>query len=228
MKVKITYVKGHVDSEAQSAQALYSFETHRWNAELNVGVTPETINEKDFTDKIIYNGRLADFKKENYRKYLVKKSCLFNNLKFCEHVIEADEPMVFAEHDAVCIRDYEPFDFDEFCFLSLEYAFQLPTTLAKPPLDKWKIPTTVGVSDFPNDYPLRYYRKNHCYGYAMTPGTAAYALSPKGARKILHAAEAHGLDQSDFIINNYNIRLQYLYPSPVRYNSENLNLSHRL
>ena len=228
MKVQITYVSGHADSEAQSAQALHSFTNHGWDAKLNTGITPDTLNESDFTDKIIANGRLADFQEQNYRKYLVKKSCLFNNLKFCERVIEADEPMVFAEHDAVCIRDYKPFDFDEFCFLALKYAFQPPTALAKHPLNKWKIPTTIGVNDFPADYPLRYYRKNQCYGYAMTPGTAAYALSPSGAKKILHAAETHGLDQSDFIINNYNVRMQYLYPSPVRYTDKNLNLSHNL
>ena len=138
MKVQITYVKGHVKSKSQSAQALQSFKKHGWDAELNVGITPDTLDESDFTDKIIADGRFADFKEQNYRKYLVKKSCLFNNLKFCERVIEADEPMVFAEHDAVCIRDYEPFDFDEFCFLAMEYAFQPPTALAIAQFRNWK------------------------------------------------------------------------------------------
>jgi GR25 family glycosyltransferase involved in LPS biosynthesis len=228
MKVQIIYVADHKGSEQQATQAFQSFQRHNWNAEMSSGITPDTINENEFTDKIIHSGRLADFKKENYRKYLVKKSCLFNNLKFCKRVIEADEPMVFAEHDAVCVRDYIDFDFDDFCFLALEYAFQPPTTLAKPPLNKWHIPTVHGVNEFPKNYPLTYYRKNHYYGHSMTPGTAAYALAPAGAKKILHAVENHGLDQSDFVINSYNVRMQYLYPSPVRYNNINLNLSHRL
>ena len=228
MKVQITYVDGHIGSETQASQSLDSFNKHNWSATLNQGITPETINENDFTSKIISNSRLVGWEKEKSRKFLVKKSCLFNNLKFCERVIEGNEPMVFAEHDAVCIKDYEPFDFDEFCFLSLEYAFQPPTALATRALRNWKPPSVNGVHDFPNNYPLLYYKKNIWKDSFMTPGTAAYALSPKGAQKILVAVQTHGLDQSDFIINSYNIRLQYLYPSPVRYNSKNLNLSHRL
>jgi GR25 family glycosyltransferase involved in LPS biosynthesis len=60
----------------------------------------------------------------------------------------------------------------------------------------------------------------------MTPGTAAYALTPSGAKKILYAAKKRGLEQSDFIINSANIRLQYVYPSPVKYNVVNLQSSH--
>lgn len=228
MKVQVTYVKGHSESEKQATSAVDSFIKHNWNATYNIGITPETLNETDFTNKIISNGRFADFREQNYRKYLVKKSCLFNNLKFYERVIEADEPMVFAEHDALCIQDYQSFDFEDFCFLSLEYAFQPPTALAKPPLNKWKIPTTIGVCDFSKNYPLLYYKNNVYKNSKMTPGTAAYALTPAGAKKLLHAIETHGLDQSDFIINSYNVRMQYVYPSPVKYNSQNLNLSHQL
>jgi GR25 family glycosyltransferase involved in LPS biosynthesis len=228
MKTYITYVSGHNGSESQANESLESFRCHNWNASKIQGVTPDTIDETEFTDKIIKNGRLVDFKRENLRKYMVKKSCLFNNLKFCQRVIHEDEPMVFAEHDAICIKEYTHFEFDEFCFLALEYAFRPPTTLAKPPLSTWKMPSAIGVNDFANDYPLKYYKKNHCFGHSMTPGTAAYALSPAGAKKILHAVETHGLDQSDFIINSYNVRMQYLYPSPVKFNSQNLNLSHTL
>ena len=61
----------------------------------------------------------------------------------------------------------------------------------------------------------------------MTPGTAAYMLTPAGARKLLRAAEKHGLEQSDFIINERNMKLQYITPSIVKFNKRNLNLSHQ-
>jgi len=34
------------------------------------------------------------------------------------------------------------------------------------------------------------------------------------------------LEQSDFIYNSYNVSMQYVNPSPVRYQKENLNTSH--
>ena len=62
----------------------------------------------------------------------------------------------------------------------------------------------------------------------MIPGTAAYAISPKGAKKLLRAAKDIGIDQSDFFINTHNIKIDYVNPSPVKFNSKNLNTSHRL
>ena len=61
----------------------------------------------------------------------------------------------------------------------------------------------------------------------MAPGTAAYAITPIGAKKLLTIAEK-GLDQSDFLINSNNIKMQYLMPSPVQFNKINLNTSHKL
>lgn len=228
MKVQITYVESSEQSVQQANQALESFLKYNWDAKLNIGITSDTLNEKNFDYADMFNSRFADLKRENLKKYRTKKSCLFNNLHFCKKVIEADEPMVFAEHDAICIKEYSGFNFEEFCFLSYEYAFQPPTCLAKPPYTSYILDTTPGVLDFPTTYPLRYYKDNIYKTYTMTPGTAAYALTPKGAKKILYAAETYGLEQSDFIINSHNIRMQYIYPSPVKYNLENLNLSHKL
>ena len=228
MKVQVTQVKGHAISEKQAAQAINSFDKHKWTVTVNNGITPDTLTESDFTSNIINKSRLNDFQSNNPRKFLVKKSCLFNNLKFFEKVIDVDEPMVFAEHDALCIRDYTDFEFDEFCFLAMEYAFQPPTGLAVQPYRGWKPEKKIGVFDFPKNYPLLYYKENIYKNSLMSPGTAAYAITPKGAKKILNAVTTHGLDQSDFIINSYNIRMQYVFPSPVKYNSMNLNLSHRL
>lgn len=229
MKVQITYVDSVEASVNQAKEALDSFKKYNWDAELNQGIIPDTLNENDFPYPNTVGSRLHDFSCQNARKYKVKKSCLFNNLHFCKKVIELDQPMVFAEHDAICINSYSGFDFDEFCFLSYEYAFLPPTSLAKHPrLRNFKQKFVNGVHDFPKDYPLKYYKNSLYKNYIMSPGTAAYALTPKGAKKMLEAAERNGLEQSDFIYNTHNIRMQYVYPSPVKYNNSNLNLSHRL
>jgi len=52
-------------------------------------------------------------------------------------------------------------------------------------------------------------------------------LTPMGAKKMLKAVEKHGLEQSDMVINGRNIKLQYISPSIVKFNTRNLNLSHR-
>lgn len=227
MKAHLIYVATHAQSVAQAHVALNSFVEHKWDVQLVEGITPDTLNEKDFSYNNLSNSRFADFYRENKRKYYVKKSCLFNNLKFAERVIEADQPMIFLEHDTLAIASLPDFDFDEYCFLSYQYAFNPPGALAKPPYNRYKLTGLQGVNDFPLDYPVKYYHKSIYNGARLTPGTAAYALSPKGARKIL-AAASKGLEQSDYIINSYNVRLQYLWLSPVKYQKENLNLSHNL
>ena len=74
---------------------------------------------------------------------------------------------------------------------------------------------------------MKYYKDSIYKGAICSPGAAAYALSPKGARNFLRGAEK-GLEQNDFTINSHNLRLQYLYPSPISYQKDNLNLSHTL
>ena len=60
----------------------------------------------------------------------------------------------------------------------------------------------------------------------MAPGTGAYAITPAGAKKMLHSIETHGLDQSDFMINSKNVRMQYVIPSPVKFAKVNLSTSY--
>ena len=43
----------------------------------------------------------------------------------------------------------------------------------------------------------------------MVPGTGSYAITPKGAAKMLDAIERCGLDQSDYMLNSFNVNLNY-------------------
>ena len=117
----------------------------------------------------------------------------------------------------------------DFCFLNMDGAFFPPSALNKPHLRAWyqQHPHKLGIQDFPYNYPLRYYKESIYYGSAITPGTSAYILTVSGAKKLLKSAEI-GLEQSDFIINSNVMELQYLYPSPVKFQKVNPNLSHIL
>ena len=227
MKCQLLYVKGHQGSEEQSQVALRSLEKFNYDVELIEGITPDTLNEDDFPYGNLPGGRLQDFADQKSRKYYIKKSVLFNNLKFAQRVIEADEPMILFEHDIIATKPLPDFEFEDFCFLSYEHAFKPPSALAKTPYVAYIISGDPGINDFPPSYPLKYYKDSKYKGAVCSPGAAAYALSPKGARKLLEGVKA-GLEQNDFTLNSHNLRMQYLYPSPISYQQENLNLSHTL
>lgn len=227
MKVKIIYVAEHEGSIGQAQQSLNSWISHGWNAELQQGVTPMSLDYSMFPYPDLENGRLQSFKENEPRKYPIKVSCLFNNLLFAQKVLEENEPMVFAEHDSICIGKYdEDIIFEDFCYLAMEYAFKKPNVVHRL---NYKLDTTKrGVWDFPKNYPLKYYKKTKYKGHFMSPGTIAYMLSPSGAAKYLDAAKENGLEQSDLSYNNNVLRLQYIMPSIVKFNPKNLNLSHKL
>lgn len=229
MKAQIVYIKGHQSSEAQAEIALRSFEKNNWDIDLTEGVTPDTIDESEFPYQDLPGGRLESFKTSEPHKYLIKKSCIFNNLRFYQRVIEANEPMIFLEHDAICCGPEPKVSFEDYLFLSFDGAFKPPTCLAvHPRLANYKTNSKLGVNRFPSNYPLRYYKNSMYKGAIMSPGTCAYAVTPKGAKKLLEAAKNNGLEQSDFHINENNVIMEYYYPSPVKYNSVNLNTSHNI
>jgi GR25 family glycosyltransferase involved in LPS biosynthesis len=229
MKGQIVYVKGHTDSEKQAQVSLDSFLKYGWEVELVEGITPKTLDESEFDYPNQKDGRLDAFQSQNSPAYKIKKSCLFNHLRFFQRVIEQNTPMAFLEHDTVCQSAWTDPTFDELLILNLDHAFKPPTTFGdKPGFSNWQPPYSMtAVNDLPSDYPLKYYKNNQYKGHNMIAGTAAYIISPKGAKKLLNAL-SQGLDQSDFFINSRNVRLQYLSPSPVRFQKVNLNTSHKL
>lgn len=228
MKGQIVYLEGRADSEKQAQQAFNSFKKHGWDVELIEGITPHTLNQEDFPYNDLKGGRLESIRLNESKKYLIKKSCLFNNLTFYKKVIDSKCPMAFIEHDAICIGPYQTnWKFEEFLFLAYDYCFKPPTVLSEhPQFLNYKHTPFPGVHPFPNSFPLKYYKPTLYRGHNMSPGTAAYCVTPKGARKLLDAVEKNGLEQSDFHINSKNLDMKFVFPSPVKYNKVNLNTSH--
>jgi len=230
----VIYVKGNEASETAVAKTVESLEHHNWNYSLVEGVTAKTIDHDEFPFPDLRGGRLESFrlnsKEVERNKYLTKKSCLFNNLRLARFVIEKNQPAIFMEHDVVVTMGQPNHTgVIDSCFLNMDGAFFAPSALNKSHLREWyqQHYHKLGVQDFPYDYPLRYYKESIYYGSLMTPGTSAYMLTVSGAKKLLKSAEI-GLEQSDFIINSHIMNLQYLYPSPVKFQSINPNLSHTL
>ena len=236
MKARVIYVKGHDLSEECMRRTVDSLVKYEWDYEVVEGVTPDTLDEDEFPWKDLPNGRLASMKDhknpEEKRKYRTKKSCLFNNLKFAQDVIERNESMIFLEHDVV-VTSPPPKDdgVEYFCFLNIDGAFKKPNVLANyPHLVDWYRGHShrLGVQDFPSNYPLRYNKENDWKGQSITPGLSGYILTVKGAKMLLDKVEKYGIEQGDFTFNNRVIPMQYIYPSPMKFQRVNPNLSHRL
>jgi hypothetical protein len=60
----------------------------------------------------------------------------------------------------------------------------------------------------------------------MIPGTAAYAIQPHAAEKLLKTLDKVGWEQSDFFINTKTVNMQYVTPEYFTFKSQNLNMSH--
>jgi GR25 family glycosyltransferase involved in LPS biosynthesis len=226
MKGRIYYIKGHVESEKQSRESLESFLRFDWDVELTEGVTPETLDKNDFDVPLIQGGRLESFKKEGKRTFEIKKSCFTNHLKLWKEVVDTNTPMAFIEQDSIACDSFE-LNFKDVIVLNIDYAFSLPSVLGNHPhLAGYRPPVTLTPLPLPQSYPLRYYKNNIYAGYNMMPGTAAYAITPKAASRLLTATYINGIDQSDFFINTRNVNIEYITPSPVKFNTVNLNTSH--
>lgn len=226
MKGQITYIKGHEESEKQARQSLKSFQKYGWDVKLNEGMTAKTVQQiAEFEHKIIEESRLHDFKRQDYKKYCTKMACAINHIAFWREVITKNTPMVFLEHDAVCLDRWDDYDFDDYLILNAQYVFRPPNKLALQQYKNYQF-DSFGVCDLPENYPLLYHKDNIWKNSKMAPGTGAYAVTPKGAKKLLSAISTHGMDQSDFMINSSTVRMQYVSPSPVKFNTVNLSTSY--
>ena len=130
------------------------------------------------------------------------------------------------EHDAICVDSLKELDFDEYLVLNADSVFRPPNALALTKFINYSFPDTSNTAKtLPESYPLKYYKNNEWKGFNMAPGTGAYAITPKGAKKLLSVADKY-LDQSDFLINSYNVNIQYISPSPIKFNKTSLKTSH--
>jgi len=224
---QIVYVKGHKESEKQASEALASFKKWGWDTYLHEGLTWENVeNTSEYKNyKIIENSRLLNFKEENKHKFLTKISCAINHIRFWKKVIKVNKPMAFIEHDSICTTSWDNYTFDEYLILNCEFVFRPPNKLGLSQFKDYAWPS-FGLCEWPNDYRLKYYRENLWKDSNMAPGTGAYAITPIGAKKMLNVIEKYGLDQSDFMINSFNLKMQYCVPSPVKFNKINLSTSY--
>ena len=226
MKANVIYIKGWNKSEAQMRQCENSLRRFKVDYDLVPGVTPKTLNEHlmKYPLKPIINSRAWDYETQQQPMLPTKQSCFINHIMFWERVVAADKPMMFLEHDALMVRKWTNPDFDELLILNLDAAVRHNGNLSKKILGTYKYTNNKYVSR-PLDYKLRYWKDNSFKGGACAPGTAAYAVTPKGAKRLLQSYNVNGWDQSDFFINTNNVNIEYSDPQFFEFSGSNISSS---
>ena len=224
MKTYIIHVKGHTKSEEYAQTCLKSCKEN-FEAELFEGVTPDTLEKYEKIHNItrLQPSRVNNFYKENKKLFNTKKSCFLNHVRLWTKCVDMDVPLAVVEQDSYCVSDWDELNFDELLLMNIKSAYNQPV-FNHMWKNKKKPTYQVGLHNY-QDMPLVYHMENKFKGYCMMPGTAAYAVTPKGAKRLLQNLST-GWEQSDYYINNFNVRIQYAYPEYFTFKLKNLNMSH--
>jgi len=207
-------------------RSLESFSEFKgWDAELFQGVTPETLPEFEerYPLEMKPDSRVADWlEQEQHDLLAAKKSCSMNHYRLFKICEEFGEPIAVIEHDSMCIGDWKDEEWQDILVLNASSAFD-QTTLRRLRNRNLRIKPGINKAHFRGLY---YRHDAEIYGAVMMPGTAAYAVTPQGAEKMIQVYEEKGWEQSDYIINSAHVDIETLMPELFTFITPNLKTSH--
>lgn len=227
MKAFIIYIN-NANSNKYATTCLESFNKYNnWEPELFEGLTPATLKAftKTFDPKHKKNSRVQEIYRDDRNKYWFKKACSLNHYRLFTQCVKLNEPIAVIEHDSFCISDWDPtIRWDDILILNSQAA--IDRQVLKPLWDrKGKPSLPYGIHDI-NIKSFIYKHNNEWKGAGLMPGTAAYAVTPGGAKKMIDVYEKHGWEQSDFIMNTYNVNIKTMLPELFTFKLPNLRMSH--
>jgi len=225
MKAFIIYIPDAQSIEYADAAKQSFLAFNGWSPELFLGITPETLSvvESQYNIKTKPRSRATDFYNNNYTTYTTKKCCSLNHYILFKKCVVLNEPIAIIEHDAHCVGDWQYEDFDDILVMNICSALTQSTLL--PIINMNKCPTIPGINNI-NINGLNYRHDPDINGAHMMPGTAAYAVTPHGAQKMIEVYENIGWEQSDFIINTAYVTIQTIVPELFTFKLPNLSMSH--
>lgn len=229
MKAFIIFTDNYSQSVEYAIKVYKSFEGFsNWEPILFPGVNPYSISvfEEVYEIRNRLNSRVKEFSFLNRKVYLSKKACFLNHMRIWEQCVEINEPVAFIEHDSFCVNNWNNVSFRDVLILNARSSCNqsiIQKNFKKynhdchiklyPGLNKWKAPL--------------YYRHEKIKPFpSMMPGTAAYAITPTGAKKLLNHVDKHGWEQSDHFINTNVVNIQYYNPDFFVFKLPNLKTSH--
>lgn len=200
----------------------------KFDAKLFEGVTPETLStyEEQYPFTHMIDSRAQDFSKESNQLYKIKKSCFMNHVRLWNLCIELNETIAVIEQDSFCVRPWQPVEFEDVLILNFQSAWNQRIFKGYWKEGHSKPTIKDGVFDYQDNKMMNYHRKNNYHNSYRIPGTAAYAVSVQGAKKLLDSLNKNGWEQSDYFVNNKNVKLQGIGPEFFTFKLPNLNMSH--
>tara|TARA_Y100000389_G_scaffold204831_1_gene259995 strand:- start:10386 stop:11081 length:696 start_codon:yes stop_codon:yes gene_type:complete len=210
MKAFIIHIKGNKTSERTAGWVHESCVEFGYEPEMFEGITPKTLHkwDKKYNLAVMKPSHMYDRQiGKNGTKYTYecKYSNFLNHYTLWNKCIELNEPIIILEHDVFAVKAWDA-DFDEMLVLNMHSGLHqnIFDSTSKPSLIE-------GIHTYVNPF-LNYKAKNIWLNAGMIPGSAAYAISPKGAKRIIANVKKHGWDKADYIINTKSIRMQYVFP----------------
>lgn len=227
MNTYIIHIKGNKKSEHTANLVLKSCKKYGYNAELFEGITPDTIDtwDKKWNLKVLNPSHMYDRQiglNGSKYTYECKYSNFLNHYTLWNKCVELDESIICLEHDVIAIKKWNA-EFDEMLVLNMHSGLHQPLfdTILKPELYE-------GIHTYQNQYLI--YRSNNLWQHAgMIPGSASYAISPKGAKRLIYNVKKYGWDKADYIINTKSVHMQYVNPEYFQFSHhivENQRTSH--
>jgi len=198
-----------------------------WSPQLFQGVTPKTLPEfeKRYPLEMQPASRVADFLKQKRHSLLAaKKSCSLNHYRLFKICAELGEPIAVIEHDSLCVGDWPDEGWQDILVLNADSAFD-QASLKRLRYKNYRFKPGVNGAHFNGLY---YRHDPEIFGAVMMPGTAAYAVTPQGAEKMIKVYEEKGWEQSDYIINSAHVEIETLMPELFTFILPNLKTSHGL
>jgi GR25 family glycosyltransferase involved in LPS biosynthesis len=216
MKTFIIHIKGNANSEKTAGWAYDSCIENGYEPELFDAVTPKTLKEfdKKYNLTVLKPSHMYDRqigKNGSKHTYECKYSVFLSHYTLWNKCVELDEPIIILEHDALALRPWGDTKFDELLFLNMHSGLYQNIFDDKPRPELFK-----GVHTYINPF-LIYRAENIWHGAGLIPGAASYAISPKGAKRIISNVEKYGWDKPDYIINTKIIRVQYSHPDHFQF-----------
>lgn len=227
MKTYIIHIKGNKNSEYTANLSLESCKEFGYDAKLFEGITPATINkwDKKYNLTVLQPSHMYDRqlgKNGSKYTYECKYSNFLNHYTLWLECVNSNEPIIILEHDVIATKEWDA-KFDEMLVLNMHSGLHQPLfdSILKPELNE-------GIHTYENQYLV--YRSQNLWQYAgMIPGSAAYAISPKGAQRLIDNVKSYGWDKADYIINTKSVHMQYVYPEYFQFSHhivENQRTSH--
>ena len=207
MKAFVIAIKDWKLSSQYGQRALRSLTQHGLEARIFDAITPKTVEEQEQKYNVRPRQRFVTTHLRDASTRPFKRACFLSHFTLWQRCIEFGEPIVIAEHDTVMTR---PWDNPNFSgdVLTLNI---LRTRAGRVPDDSF---APAGIHTYPADFNVDAIDvvEGRELRAAQLNGAHFYIIKPEGAAKLSEIARNLGYINTDNMLNDHYVTLQYASP----------------